>query len=520
MGLDNFNIIEKIASGSYGTVYKANYKSNNNQYLAIKIIDNCNIYGIRSLNEIDILCRLKHPYLSYSIGITPINIKISPTEIRKTYAFGLPLAIDDVYSYIVNHSPAIEIRFRFLYQIASGMAFLHSQNCLHLDLKPDNLLIYLDDNEPRCVVSDFGLVLYTNNGKVLYDKELMTLTYRCLSVYNNPIIYSTKADLWSYCIISIYLCMGEKVILRNSKTLKDDIVNLFCDENKMYTINKYLPFLSFEGKQWFNKIIQLDPKKRLEFAQIIRDPYLLTFNKSDNKNDNVGHVKDNKIIPFDVNINHYRGVNYIIRTCDILNVRIETVFLAIDLYYSLCHIYDFNSKFEEIWSNLCLIVLTCFWMATKLIEDRTYRSKDILRLGNNVFTVDNLIDTERFFVEKLDGCIYNRNLFNCIKNKNKLYIGFIILCNPFVYQYIDINEWNILDNEDNKDNKDDYYDMITFSTFSPFYQNTEYKKWEQGLYSVTNKNNDNNGIEKNKEDNNLDYVLDLYNFDKSNIIKK
>ena len=43
--------------------------------------------------------------------------------------------------------------FRFMYEIAKGMEYLHSQGVLHGDLKAANVLV---DDKIRCVISDFG----------------------------------------------------------------------------------------------------------------------------------------------------------------------------------------------------------------------------------------------------------------------------------------------------------------------------------------------------------------------------
>jgi len=43
--------------------------------------------------------------------------------------------------------------FRFMYEIAKGMEYLHSQGVLHGDLKAANVFV---DDEIRCVISDFG----------------------------------------------------------------------------------------------------------------------------------------------------------------------------------------------------------------------------------------------------------------------------------------------------------------------------------------------------------------------------
>jgi serine/threonine protein kinase len=43
--------------------------------------------------------------------------------------------------------------FRFMYEIAKGMEYLHGEGILHGDLKAANVLV---DDKYRCVISDFG----------------------------------------------------------------------------------------------------------------------------------------------------------------------------------------------------------------------------------------------------------------------------------------------------------------------------------------------------------------------------
>ena len=46
-------------------------------------------------------------------------------------------------------------KVRYVYEIASGMFFLHSLKCIHRDLKSDNVLI---SRSNHLKISDFGTV--------------------------------------------------------------------------------------------------------------------------------------------------------------------------------------------------------------------------------------------------------------------------------------------------------------------------------------------------------------------------
>lgn len=54
----------------------------------------------------------------------------------------------------------LHMKYRILTDVASGMAFLHSKNCIHRDLKCDNILV---DKYYNCKLTDFGLAKLKSN---------------------------------------------------------------------------------------------------------------------------------------------------------------------------------------------------------------------------------------------------------------------------------------------------------------------------------------------------------------------
>ncbi|KAF1462401.1 Cyclin-dependent-like kinase 5, partial [Pygoscelis antarcticus] len=82
----------------------------------------------------------------------------------------------------------------FMYQLLKGLAFCHSRNVLHRDLKPQNLLI---NRNGELKLADFGLARAFGIPVRCYSAEVVTLWYRPPDVLFGAKRYSTSIDMWS-----------------------------------------------------------------------------------------------------------------------------------------------------------------------------------------------------------------------------------------------------------------------------------------------------------------------------------
>jgi serine/threonine protein kinase len=169
--IGNYIILERLGSGGFGSVYRAQNKLITERVVAIKVINEQYISSPEEckyfLNEARVLLRLQHPYILpiFDIGehegIPYIVLELAPTG--------------SLNSYIERqqHRPLpIDKALLIISQVGQGLYFAHQQHIVHRDLKPDNILF---NAKGDAMLADFGISL-----------EVATSTQRNAAITGTP----------------------------------------------------------------------------------------------------------------------------------------------------------------------------------------------------------------------------------------------------------------------------------------------------------------------------------------------
>lgn len=285
--LENYDLIKKIGEGAYGLVFSAIHKKTKKPFAIKQIsLENENDGVPRSsIREIALLKTLDHPNIVKLFNIINHNGKLFMV---------FEIADMDLKHFINSQKESINIEQlkQIGYQLFRGLAYLHNQQVLHRDIKPQNIL--LDNKEDITVkICDFGLARAVCLPAEHYTPEVTTLWYRAPEVLLGAFKYNYTIDVWSAgCVLAELLTqqplfpgkdekdtLGRILLLTGEPDLSDwkglqklpnaDILSgeYDWDDSALKTI---LPELDEKGLELFRKMLCFNPKGRISALEVLQ----------------------------------------------------------------------------------------------------------------------------------------------------------------------------------------------------------------------------------------------------------
>ncbi|KAK6916770.1 Serine-threonine/tyrosine-protein kinase, catalytic domain [Dillenia turbinata] len=188
----------KVASGSYGDLYKGTYCS---QEVAIKVLKAERVTSELQrefAQEVFIMRKVRHKNVVQFIGACT-----KPPTLCIVTEF---MSGGSVYDYLHKQKGTFKLPslLKVAIDVSKGMNYLHQNNIIHRDLKAANLL--MDENEV-VKVADFGVARVKSQSGVMTAE---TGTYRWMApevIEHKP--YDHKADVFSFGVVLWELLTGK-----------------------------------------------------------------------------------------------------------------------------------------------------------------------------------------------------------------------------------------------------------------------------------------------------------------------
>ena len=260
----SFKMGRKIGEGMFSTVKLATH-SLTNEEVAIKIIEKTRISKIeekeRINRELAIMKMVNHYNIVKLYAIIETKLII---YLIHEYVQG-----KDFMEYLSKKGKLKESEAcKFFHQIISGLEYLHQCGIAHRDFKPENILLTHDNQLLKII--DFGLGNIYKKGQLL-STACGSPCYVPPEMVREESYNGALTDIWSAgVILYLMLCGNLPFYHDNNEILYKKILT-----GKYETPNH----LSKDAKDILSKLLEVDPKKRINFEGIKSHPWFSLIDK-------------------------------------------------------------------------------------------------------------------------------------------------------------------------------------------------------------------------------------------------
>ena len=269
---NDFEYIEPIGEGSYGTIFLVKELNTNNQYALKKIIcQDCNDV-LKLKAQLELHYSLKHDNIMqiYKIQFKCLDFTTYGINVlmeRASLDWGMEISKRTKEKKYYTEKELINIAK----QIINSLQFLQTKNIAHRDIKPENILIYpnniykIADLGEAKNVNNIKSKLYTLKGS---EKYLSPALLEGLKHNKNGIIHNVyKSDVFSlgYCFLyamSLDINVLDKI--RNEESKNND------KEQNDKTFYNFINIDRYSEKflQFIEKMVVDNEAQRYDFIQL------------------------------------------------------------------------------------------------------------------------------------------------------------------------------------------------------------------------------------------------------------
>ncbi|KAK9887823.1 hypothetical protein WA026_000138 [Henosepilachna vigintioctopunctata] len=187
--MDKYEHVMLVGEGSYGVVMKCRHKESNQMVAIKKFLETEEDATIRkmALREIRMLRRLKHENLVAIIEVF---------RYRKRFYLVFEYLNGTILDELERMDGGLgEERCRErMYQIIRAISFCHSNQIIHRDVKPENVLVSSNGVVKLC---DFGFARLASNTNEPLTDYVATRWYRAPELLVGDQNYGTGVDIWA-----------------------------------------------------------------------------------------------------------------------------------------------------------------------------------------------------------------------------------------------------------------------------------------------------------------------------------
>ena len=257
-----YKAIKKLGEGSFGKVYKAEYKG---EYYALKFESHSEGQNLLEA-EATIMSYLKGPNIPLikSFGFSgDYNILVMQL---------LGQSLEDIFNKREKFS--VKTTAMLGYQMLNVLQFIHDKHIIHRDIKPDNYVMGINDMNAILYLLDFGLAKKYRSSKTLVQypyikKKKLTGTARYASIHAlEEMEQSRRDDLESTGYVLMYFLRGNLPWQGLKLKTKDNRYQKILDKKKSTTSEELCKNFPIEFKQYIDYTRNLGYEENPDYEKL------------------------------------------------------------------------------------------------------------------------------------------------------------------------------------------------------------------------------------------------------------
>ncbi|KAM8845440.1 myosin light chain kinase, smooth muscle [Spinachia spinachia] len=258
---DHYSLQERLGMGKFGLVFKLTHKETG-RITAGKFYKGRRAKEREAARkEIELMNHLHHPKLVQCLAAYDHSPEM--VMVMEFIAGGelFERIVDD--NFVHTESASVS----YMHQILEGIAFMHKQSIVHLDLKPENI-VCVDTTGTSIKIIDFGLASRLDGNtplKVMHG----TPEFVAPEVINYEPVFLTT-DMWSIGVICYILLSGESPFQGNNDAETLALVTAAeweFDEESFQEITD-------QAKHFISSLLLKDGRRRMSSEEALAHPWM------------------------------------------------------------------------------------------------------------------------------------------------------------------------------------------------------------------------------------------------------
>ncbi|KAE8282219.1 Triple functional domain protein [Larimichthys crocea] len=259
---DNFEShyteVVELGRGRFSVVKRCDQRGTK-RTVAVKHVNKKLMRRDRVTQELNLLQRLQHPHI--------VSL-IDTYETPSSYALVLEMSVCS--DYIISWGNLTEEKVAcYLRDILEALQYLHNCRIVHLDVKPENLLVvHSSSGQPTVKLTDFGDAVQLNSAH--YSHPLLGSPEFASPelVLGDPV--SLTSDLWSLGVVTYVLLSGASPFLDESA--EETCLNI-CRLDFSFP-RDYFQGVSQAARDFICLLLRTDPGRRPPARLCLQEPWL------------------------------------------------------------------------------------------------------------------------------------------------------------------------------------------------------------------------------------------------------